>query len=86
MGNLKTDIHARSIRKTIPTFTAKQSRWRWAVVLASFVVNVFIGGFSFTLGILYTEIMGKVEASLSEVSWIGSLLVGFTWTSGRWIY
>ena len=58
--------------------------WGWVVVLASFLTFVVVDGISYSFGILYVELLDYFNATKSETSWIGSLVVGLAYLVGEW--
>ncbi|KAK7074273.1 hypothetical protein SK128_018151, partial [Halocaridina rubra] len=51
--------------------------WGWVVVAASFMCNVVVDGIIFSCGMLLPELKKAFNASMTEVSWVNSLLGGF---------
>lgn len=62
--------------------------WGWVVVFAAFMSNLIVDGTIYSFGIMQDEIVkssSPVKAervSVSTVAWVGSLLFGFTLSSG----
>lgn len=51
--------------------------WGWVVVAASFMCNVVVDGIIFSCGMLLPVLQKEFGVSMSEVSWVSSLLGGF---------
>lgn len=51
--------------------------WGWVVVAASFMCNMVVDGIIFSCGMLLPELKKAFNASMTEVSWVSSLLGGF---------
>lgn len=56
--------------------------WGWMVVYASFMIHVFTDGMTYSFGVFYAEFLAYFEESSSKTSWIVSILVGVTLSSG----
>ncbi|XP_064623669.1 monocarboxylate transporter 9-like [Lineus longissimus] len=60
-------------------FSKPDPHWGWVVVYSSFVANFIFAGFANSCGIYYIEWLDHFDGnSRSEISWIGSLLLGMT--------
>jgi MFS family permease len=56
--------------------------WGWVVVFGSFMIHVICDGVAYSFGVFLDTFVDHFEASHSEVSWMGSIMLGVTWGSG----
>ena len=59
--------------------------WGWVVVMSSFLIHVIADGVAYSFGIFYIEFLHVFGESRGATGWVGSLMVGTTWTSGKHI-
>lgn len=57
--------------------------WGWVVVFGSFMIHVIADGVAYSFGIFYIEFLDYFKGGRGETGWIGSLMVGITWGSGK---
>ncbi len=63
--------------------TPPDGGWGWMVVLGSFLIHVIADGVAYSFGIFYIEFLEHFRAGRGPTGWIGSLMVGITWGSGK---
>lgn len=56
--------------------------WGWVVVVASFLTHVIADGSSFSIGVIFEELLSYFEESRAKIAWIGSLYVSIPLLSG----
>ena len=65
--------------------TPPDGGWGWVVVLGSFMIHVIADGVAYSFGIFYVEFLDYFKGGRGETGWVGSLMVGITWGSGRFM-
>jgi len=70
--------------------TAPDGGWGWVIVFIAFMSNMFVDGIIFSFGIIQNEIIRLYEVNgrgndpeVSGVAWVGSLILGFNFLSGK---
>ena len=58
--------------------------WGWVVVFASFMIHIIADGVVYSFGIFYIEFLEYFKGGKGETSWIGSLVPGVTFATGRY--
>ncbi|PVD37862.1 hypothetical protein C0Q70_00464 [Pomacea canaliculata] len=48
--------------------------WGWFVLLGAFVINIVVGGTSFSFGVMYVHLLKEFQQSKSATAWVASIL------------
>ena len=71
----------RSQDPTLPT--PPDGGWGWMVVFASFMIHVIADGIAYSFGVYVDSFVEFFDCNKSEFGWLGSLMIGVTWGSGK---
>lgn len=69
--------------EALPVVKPPDGGWGWMVVLGSFMIHLIADGMSYSFGIYVESFLNEFHATRSEVGFLGSLMLGITWSSGR---
>lgn len=53
---------------------APDGGWGWFVLLGAFVINIVVGGTSFSFGVMYVHLLKEFQQSKSATAWVASIL------------
>ena len=79
----KKNGHKRKSSKPSVLPTPPDGGWGWMVVVGSFFIHVVADGVAYSFGIFCVEFIDQFNAGRAEVGWIGSMMIGITWGSGK---
>lgn len=63
--------------------TPPDGGWGWMVVFGSFMIHVVADGVAYSFGVFLPTFLVYFDSPRSETAWLGSLMIGVTWGSGK---
>ena len=63
--------------------TPPDGGWGWVVVFGSFMIHVIADGVAYSFGVFLPTFIEYFDSGRSEAGWLGSLMIGVTWGSGK---
>lgn len=59
--------------------------WGWPVTISSFLIHMILDGISYSIGVFVVGLIDYFEASRAEVGWVGSIMMGVTYSAGEMV-
>ena len=57
--------------------------WGWPVTIASFLIHLILDGITYSFGVFAVGLIDYFEASRQDVGWVGSIMIGVTYGTGK---